>query len=127
MDHAKKQEIFTKGLEFLRKQGCAGFDVETATCSYLTSDGKRCWIGALLPEHLAKKAEAVANNAGSTVLNNKEIARIFDCYSEEGRDWLNRLQAVHDNAAVEHGNFLENLEHGAKLFAERHRLEYSAP
>jgi hypothetical protein len=46
------QEIFDKVVAHARKQNCKAINSETAECRYRTDDGRKCFIGALIPDEL---------------------------------------------------------------------------
>lgn len=90
------QEIFDKAAAHLLKQGCqAKFD--DGFCAYLTSNGNKCAIGALLPDgHAAQKSGQSVYGVCREYSDINEMLRGRD---EDGKRlrFLFTLQNIHDN------------------------------
>lgn len=67
--------------------------VELGVCRYVTQDGRRCAIGRLLPDDVAKRwAERYQGPACTNVLVDG-----FEHIEPLGEDFIGALQALHDN------------------------------
>lgn len=87
-------------------------------CQYITTDNRRCAIGRLWPEDLAKKANelklgGILTIADKDVDNNLKFLRLEELpewFTMLPSDLLNQLQCFHDNQAFKNMTFQEGLK-----------------
>lgn len=92
-----KQEIINKVVEHFRQQKALAWDDSQGHCRYRTTDGRKCAVGALIPDALYRED-----------FEEKSI-KLFKLYFDGdsipfyAKDvlLLNKLQEAHDNIATE--------------------------
>lgn len=118
-----KQEIFDRVAAHLRKQGsCSMCDADgyrgNKLCLYRTEDGRKCAIGALIPDdHPAQNNTMAVRDLAFYYpgLIDPELLKGY---------FLSDLQGVHDAQASEHK---PDFEPGLCRFANEYGLVYTAP
>jgi len=108
------QEIFDKVVQHARTQGTEAMD-RLGTCVYRTLDGRKCFIGALIPDE-----EYNPDMEGASVADlcsaYPYIDRMFSGISDYT---LMALQDIHDTLPV------KKWEAAFEEFAEKHNLTYA--
>lgn len=116
-----RQEIFDKALAHLRVQGCQAIEANT-TCLYRTSSGLKCAIGALIPDEVYTpdmEGEAAGFPLIYGTFNGTEKDKYF---------YTDLQLKMHDKYVGESSYyFLEFVEKGAQIVAQKYNLKYIAP
>lgn len=119
------QEVFTKGLEHLRKQRSPAY--ERGECRYRARNGNRCFIGGVIPDD--KYDPMMEGTSAQHPLVHRSFAFDGDILV------LHQMQlSLHDDI-MEQIEFNEGLrplfmvmvEENAKTFAIKHGLKYEEP
>lgn len=118
-----RQETFDRVLDHLRKQGEPAVN-NMGFCRYRTEDGRKCAIGALIPDELYQAGIENHTAEAPIVIDKIPGAAVW----EDGA-YLKALQKIHDEAERDGGSeeFLSFVEEYARRFADEHELEYDAP
>lgn len=121
-----KQEIFDRVAVHLRAQGMAARREVYPQCAYRLPDGRRCAIGALLPDGHPGLGEE-GERAGSVAGLRKRWPDLFEphLFDYSGNTpFLVALQRVHDDARLD---FLPDMEAGLQRVAHDWNLTYTPP
>ncbi len=124
-----KQEIFNIVSKHLLEQGSksvSNFDSDVYRCMYRSKDGKKCAIGALIPDQLYDRSlegltvsDFFCDVNGPLIRDIGYIIRPTDIQSDEDAlQYLGDLQNVHDLCPE---GFLSNLLD----FSKKYDLEFS--
>lgn len=94
----------------LKEQGAPGFDEYAKSCQYITSDGRRCAVGVLLPmdylyEHINDFAGGVCELFDDHPYARKLIEKE---YGPIEMDFMQELQYAHDQAATDEAQYAES-------------------
>lgn len=93
-----RQELFDRIVKFARIQGARSFQEERSLCMYRESQGRMCFVGALIPDDLYIK-EVEGRTVRAIVRAYPEISRKVlpsDLAAEEGVCFLVKMQYIHD-------------------------------
>jgi hypothetical protein len=96
------------------------------TCVYWADDGKKkCAIGCLLPEALAKKVvnevSLEEDSSIATVLEKFEDVKKF--FKDVDDLYLRKLQTAHDQACTSGGDFYSRVKEELRYLAEEYKLQ----
>ena len=94
-------------------------------CLYRTLDGNRCFVGALIPNRLYRKA--FENRSISSLLGGSTpVPKLQELFSEIPPASLSSLQTIHDNwdSAKQSKSHVRTY---LRDFAESHNLSYQEP
>lgn len=99
-----KQEIIDKVVEHFRQQKALAWDDLTGHCRYRTSDGRKCAVGALIPDALYRKDFEEKSIKSFKLYFDKDSIPFY------AKDMLllNKLQEAHDFIAAEAGRTPED-------------------
>lgn len=114
------QEIFTQGLEHLRKQKEPAM-AEGGSCRYLdTKTGNRCLVGFFIPAHLYQSRWEG---------DDADQADLLEAIGFEGTsgDLVDMQRALHDSPSKSPSQFLDLIEKGARQYAFENGLTYTPP
>lgn len=98
----------------LKEQGSPGYDEDIQCCQYITSDGRRCAVGVLLPmdylyEHINDFAGGVCELFDDHPYARKLIEKE---YGPIDVGFMKALQSAHDQAATDEAPYAESfLDH----------------
>ena len=117
-----RQEIFDKVVAHFAVQREAA--AEYGTCMYRTPDGRKCAIGALIPDEVYSQ-RLEDKSVGTLLLEFPDIMMASGL--SDGDSWfLCDLQAVHDSNAFSDKPFLNYFSHSMRLLADRYKLDDSS-
>lgn len=130
-----RQKEFDLALAHIRKQGRPAIGMGAngrASCRYRTVDGAMCIIGARIPDD--RHTPDMEVKSAAALVRQYNLGSVFGLGDVNeptaDTDFLNSLQAVHDEAAhvAMHGaDFMQEFEHAARLFALKQYLIYREP
>ncbi len=116
------QEAFDKVVKHLYAQKRQAINY-TGSCQYRVSSGRKCAIGALIPDE-----EYKSSMEGCSISYLDTIGRFPESLKGFSMDFLSRLQKVHDdvnNLGV--NGPTENMASALLNIAKDFKLEYTAP
>ena len=118
-----RQEIFDKVVAHFAVQGQEAA-AEYGVCMYRTPGGRKCAIGALIPDEVYSRS--LENKSVRTLL--REFPDIMRASGLSGGDlrFLSDLQAVHDGCASSDEPFLNYFSHRMRLLAATYKLDDSS-
>lgn len=118
-----RQAAFDTMLAHLRKQGKRATNPGGTSCRYRTSDGLKCAVGALIPDHLYY--DRLEYNS----LGYEHLAVIPGGAEPEDLTFLLKAQRqLHDGIPpYSYYDFHVELERAALCFADEFNLTYTAP
>lgn len=92
-----KQEIINKVVEHFRQQKALAWDAAQGHCRYRTTDGRKCAVGALIPDALYRE------DFEEKSIKTFNLHFDWDAIPFYAKDMvlLNKLQEAHDNIATE--------------------------
>lgn len=112
------QEAYDRVKAHLLKQNKKAMKDDYGKCTYQTSDGLKCAIGALLPEHILTYEFVQTNHPISSLLDGIcGTPEIIDHFRGVDPKLLNALQSVHDH------HFPSDWAEKLKVIAERFELQ----
>lgn len=109
-----KQETFDRVVQHLRQQAAKAED-SNGGCMYRTPDGKRCAVGALIPDELYRPAFE-----GFRIGGENPVTALME-HLGHSLPLLRDLQRLHDNGDV------REWETELECVAKKHRLRYTPP
>ena len=118
-----RQEIFDKVVAHFAVQREAA--AEYGMCMYRTPDGRKCAIGALIPDEVYSRRRCEGKSVGGLLLEFPDIMRASGL-SEGDLCFLFALQDVHDNCAASNKPFLNYFSHSMRLLADTYKLDDSS-
>lgn len=118
-----KQEIFDRVVAHLRQQGRPAR--EGSWCRYLTADGLKCAVGALIPD--GHPAQTDLDGDPTPQILAERYPNLFEPHLVEGGPWglLRQLQKAHDEATG--ANWLAVVEQQLVDVASQFGLHYTPP
>jgi hypothetical protein len=117
-----RQEIFDKVVSHFAVQREAA--AEYWMCMYRTPDGRKCAIGALIPDEVYSK-RLEDKSVGTLLLEFPDIMRASGL-SDGDLCFLFALQDVHDGCASSNKPFLNYFSHSMRLLADIYKLDDSS-
>ena len=117
-----RQEIFDKVVAHFAVQREAA--AEYGVCMYRTPDGRKCAIGALIPDEVYSK-RLEDKSVGTLLLEFPDIMRASGLSGGDLR-FLSDLQAVHDSCSLSNKPFLNYFAHSMRLLADTYKLDDSS-
>ena len=114
-----EQKAFNAVVKHARKQNTKAKN-DLGFCCYRAKDGKRCFIGCILPDRLYKKElekkrfDVILKKFGDSILSSWK-------YRSLDQNFGNQLQNIHDNTK------LYNWECEFRNFAKVYSLKYTPP
>lgn len=92
-----KQEIINKIVEHFRQQKALAWDVAQGHCRYRTTDGRKCAVGALIPDALYREDFEEKSLKAFKLYFDGDLIPFY------AKDvlLLSKLQEAHDNIAAE--------------------------
>ena len=117
-----RQEIFDKVVAHFAVQREAA--AEDGVCMYRTPDGRKCAIGALIPDEVYSQ-RLEDKSVGALLLEFPDIMRASGL-SEGDLCFLFALQDVHDGCASSNKLFLNYFSHRMRLLAATCKLDDSS-
>lgn len=125
-----RQEIFDKVVAHFAVQREAA--AEDGMCMYRTPDGRKCTIGALIPDEVYSQ-RLEDKSVGTLVLEFPDIMRAsglsgrgLGLTSYGDLCFLSDLQGVHDSCASSNKPFLNYFAHSMRLLADIYKLDDSS-
>ena len=109
------QQIFSRVLKSIQKQGKAAWDSKNGTCMYLTKDNLKCAVGQLVPA-------GVKLTEGYAVCSLVSLGQLKGLCEKKVK-FIKTLQDMHDHVLL-----YENLQiwkQNMRNFAEQKGLKYS--
>jgi hypothetical protein len=114
-----EQKAFNAAVKHARKQKACAKNSD-GYCCYRTNDGKRCFIGCILPNRLY--SPKMEENRFSALLNKFSGSFLFGWkYVTLDKAFGDALQSVHDNMDVDYW------ETGLQQLANSYGLKYTPP
>lgn len=109
-----RQEFFSESIRRIRAQGALGRMTAYAPCRYLTSDGRRCAVGVMIP--LGKYTREFEGLQPSSVM-----AQVFgqEFAAGIGTQFLKELQVCHDHALD-----VDDFEARVRVMAKNYDLSF---
>jgi hypothetical protein len=116
-----RQEIFDKVVAHFAVQRVAA--AEYGMCMYRTPDGRKCAIGALIPDE-AYNPNCEAAPVSDLFIHHPKMMQASGLRSED-QDLLSDLQVAHDDTATG-DNFLVDLSRAMRAIARKYGLDASS-
>jgi hypothetical protein len=98
---------------FSQPNACLAKDPNNGYCFYRTEDGKRCAVGVLVPDDIAKKMDA--SGSIKDCYDIPELSEWFNDYKLI--DFLDEIQTAHDES-----NSVKEFLNTIKDIADKHNL-----
>jgi len=89
------QEAFDTAVSFLFKQGCVSQD-SLGMCLYRTKDGKKCAVGALIPDALY--SPRIEGYTVHRLID--EYPGIYNLFIDVDYNLLRHMQSIHDKVPI---------------------------
>lgn len=125
------QEAFDTMLFHIRAQGYQRAVNEKGHCQY-RADGKKCAVGALIPDDLYTPYLDTGCEGGGFPADMEEVTSVLSAAGwptdSESNSLYSKTQDLHDNALDPRlGGSPDYFERRMRSLAERHNLTYTAP
>lgn len=124
-----KQRIVEDVWARLKEQGAPGFDKTEQCCQYITSDGRRCAVGVLLPmDYLYESIDDFGGGVSELFERHPRARELIEGqYGAIETNFMQELQYAHDNAAtdvsVDDGGFLDRFRKQLRRLEEEHDID----
>ena len=116
------QELFDIAITQMRKQGQKSVVMDYApgyTCRYVSPEGFKCPIGALIPDAIYKTE--MEEKSFDVLMHSNLLPIDLQAEFQVHADLLRQLQNIHDNT------YVEKWEDGFFLLAKKLNLKYATP